>query len=1010
MSTAKAVAEVPKRKLSGLIGFKLLAEGLGRVAQFGTLALAARSLSLADFGRYGLALVIGFLLAQLADFGLHLGVTRSLSREVEVEWIGRATATKLGLLVGLTALAGIIALVWGEGQTGPFAGLIVSALLYSLADFAFAVLRAQSRLYHEAWLVILHRTILLTGAGLTFLIGAGLGGLALAHLAAGSLVAFIAWRLARLRLVGSFDPALLRRVAPIGLAIFLSLLAFKVDVPLLQALTGNSTEVGLYNAAYRLFEPVLLFPAALMSGLFPSLARAGQRRLDPSFRRQVGRLLAGLLAAGLVIGVGLALVAPWLVTFLFGSAYGVAGPTLQLLALAVPCLFVNSGLTYLFLALDRERYNLYFFGGAVFLNIGANLVLIPLWGRNGAAVATGLTELGLTLACSLTLLVVLRPTPPTAPTEVQVKPVLISRAIGLNRLGFGGLLALVICLPFELNQQPWLNLGGWLTLNNLKLVYYGVIGLALFTLWVNRAVLRQRRWQWHSPGLWLLIFLILCLISTAFSTVPKESLKFTFDLTLAGLLWLTVPFWLRENRLSRLVWLRVGLVGSAAFSAGLGLLEFVPDLAINRWLLWPFKAGATIAGPFLRLSGTFEYANIAAMYYELALPFALVGLVEAVGQARLARNWQSGAALVGWLIAVGLLWEGLLLTFSRAALPGMLVAGPVIVWAGRRQWRKWWPGFGLVAGLGWGLLGLSVLFSPTLVLRFKTQSDQGWYQASYSSDLAGSVVACDQPRPLVTVHNLTPLDWMGGPDGLYRLSYHWLDQPNHVYQFEGLRSDLPPVLKAGQTAQVTARLNVPARPGRYWLVWDIVQGETNWFSLKSAAYNSQPVEVRPTAGASCAERGPVTGLAPPDRLPTAPPNPERNRLWAVAARMIAARPWTGVGPDGYRFNYGSYAGLTSWDERIFANSTPLELAADLGLPGTASFLVLIIVCIWPLIGRAWRGGLSLTRAAILAALIAFGLHGLLDYFLGFHAVFILFWLLLALAWLDNAESARRDLV
>src|SRR5207244_2247404 len=73
-----------------------------------------------------------------------------------------------------------------------------------------------------------------------------------------------------------FDLKLLKSSAPIGLAIFLSLLAFKIDVPLLQILSGRAEEVGLYNAAYRLFEPLLLFPAAIMAGLFPALSRLNQ--------------------------------------------------------------------------------------------------------------------------------------------------------------------------------------------------------------------------------------------------------------------------------------------------------------------------------------------------------------------------------------------------------------------------------------------------------------------------------------------------------------------------------------------------------------------------------------------------------------------------------------------------------------------------------------------------------------------------------------------------------------
>ena len=984
MTTAKA-AELGARRLSGAIGLKLGAEGLGRVAQFGTLALAARTLGLADFGRYGLALTVGFLLAQLADFGLHLNVTRRLSRADQdaSAFVGRALTTKLGLLAVLTGLAGLLAIVFGGSAVRPFWGLVESALLYSVAEFAFAVLRARRQLPLEAGLVILHRVSLLLGAGLTFLSGAGLVGLTAAHLVAGGLVAAGGWRVAGLKAVGRFDWRLLKASLPIGLAIFLSLLAFKVDVPLLQWLNGRADEVGLYNAAYRLFEPVLLFPAAIMAGLFPGLARAGQVRADAGFRRQTGRLLAGLGGAGLMAGAGLAVVAPWLVTFLYGGPYAPAGPTLQLLAVAVPFLFVNSGLTHLLLAVDRERYNLYFFGASLALNVGLNWLLIPALARDGAALATGLTEASLSLMTGTALFFSLKP---------ASQGNILTRSARLGRLGFGGLLALVVALPFEFNQQPWLNLGGWLTLNNLKLLFYAVIGLAVATLWVERRQLRfGRRW----PGWWLAGLLLICAVSTVFSTVPRESLKFTFDLGLGSLLWLAVPFWFVPPNVGRLNWLKIGLVSGATLSAGLGLLEFVPGLGINQGLLRVFKAGATIAGPFLRLSGTFEYANTAAMYYELVLPFALVGLIEAARSAK--TGWQSWLVVGAWLVAVGVLWEALILSFSRAALPGMLVALPVLAWAGRGYWREQWRGLGLALGLGVGLIALSLLFSPTLLLRFKTQSDQGWYRASYTSSLPTSLAACGEISTPVTVHNMTPLDWS---PRTYRLAYHWLDRPDHVYLFEGVQTLLPAPLKAGQASQVMARLVAPARPGSYLLVWDVLQteGNLNWFSLKSAAYQTQPVEITPGSSA-CTD--PLPAAVNLDSLPTAPPNPERAQLWKVAGQMIAARPWLGVGPDGYRFNYGRYANQMRWDERIFANSLPLELAADLGIPGAVCFAVFVGLVMWPLVRQGWRGRLSLASAAVLAASVAFGLHGLLDYFLGFHAIFILFWLLLALARLES---------
>src|SRR5690348_5737981 len=69
------------RILSGRgAGWKLGSDLLGRVLQYLLLWSAARTLTQADLGDFTFALSIGFMLAQVADFGLQLYVQRELAR------------------------------------------------------------------------------------------------------------------------------------------------------------------------------------------------------------------------------------------------------------------------------------------------------------------------------------------------------------------------------------------------------------------------------------------------------------------------------------------------------------------------------------------------------------------------------------------------------------------------------------------------------------------------------------------------------------------------------------------------------------------------------------------------------------------------------------------------------------------------------------------------------------------------------------------------------------------
>ena len=61
-------------------GWKLVSDLLGRVLQYALLMLAARSLDLAGFGDFTFALSVGYMLSQVADFGLQLYLQRELAR------------------------------------------------------------------------------------------------------------------------------------------------------------------------------------------------------------------------------------------------------------------------------------------------------------------------------------------------------------------------------------------------------------------------------------------------------------------------------------------------------------------------------------------------------------------------------------------------------------------------------------------------------------------------------------------------------------------------------------------------------------------------------------------------------------------------------------------------------------------------------------------------------------------------------------------------------------------
>jgi O-antigen ligase len=135
-------------------------------------------------------------------------------------------------------------------------------------------------------------------------------------------------------------------------------------------------------------------------------------------------------------------------------------------------------------------------------------------------------------------------------------------------------------------------------------------------------------------------------------------------------------------------------------------------------------------------------------------------------------------------------------------------------------------------------------------------------------------------------------------------------------------------------------------------------------------------------------------LTPPTS--TAPPKPTvrpgRLVLWRAAAKMFAAHPVAGVGPDNFRLAYGAYSGLGGADERTHSNNMYLEMLAGGGLIVAAAFTWLLwrsAACAASIVrrgGGAWGG----VAAGLAAALLAIAVHASVDTFLGFAPTYVLF--------------------
>ncbi|MEM8748301.1 MAG: flippase, partial [Actinomycetota bacterium] len=138
----------------------------------------------------------------------------------------------------------------------------------------------------------------------------------------------------------------------------------------------DSEQVGWYAAADRLMATSLFVPTALMTALFPVLARlhnedreAAERILDDGFR--------SLLVLALPIGVGIIVIARPFTQFLYGDDFIESGPVFAVFGVVLAIMFQTILLGQYAVATGREKFFFGLLAAVTVLSVPLDLVLVP---------------------------------------------------------------------------------------------------------------------------------------------------------------------------------------------------------------------------------------------------------------------------------------------------------------------------------------------------------------------------------------------------------------------------------------------------------------------------------------------------------------------------------------------------------------------------------------------------------------------------------------------------------
>ena len=198
---------------------------------------------------------------------------------------------------------------------------------------------------------------------------------------------FVKIRLSGIKLIKHLKPVLL-----IACIIFLSSIYNKIDVTMLNMMATDES-VGYYSYAQKTVNMVLTMANAVTAALLPRLSYYYDNDRE-GFYRLLDKGFQILCFMTLPLAVGMALVAPQAVEFLYGEAFEPAVLTIRLMCPLILIKGFGDLFCYqLVYSTKSEKIILPASASASVINIITNAALIPTLLQNGAVIASVFSEL-----------------------------------------------------------------------------------------------------------------------------------------------------------------------------------------------------------------------------------------------------------------------------------------------------------------------------------------------------------------------------------------------------------------------------------------------------------------------------------------------------------------------------------------------------------------------------------------------------------------------------------------
>ncbi|MGQ9567902.1 MAG: flippase [Anaerolineae bacterium] len=313
-------------------------------------AILARYLGKAGFGRYGYVISFCEIFVVLSEMGLSKILVREVAQEPERTHDHLATAWTLRMLLSGLVMGILLVNTRGPGMVPEVRAAIwvyaVSQVVFNLTELFNSVFRAYQQMEYQAAVVTLAQVLILVLTLGAIFLNLGLMGVFAATLAANVARFFLGWwltarRFARLGLSGDVRgmARLFRESFPVGLSLLLRRYIWRGGVVLLATWQGDAA-AGILYGPLRVVEQMRIIPMSMVGSILPVLSHRAARS-PARFASAFGKSLKVFVILSLPLAVCLSFLAEPIVAILLGEKLAESADILRLLGWAVVFTFPN---------------------------------------------------------------------------------------------------------------------------------------------------------------------------------------------------------------------------------------------------------------------------------------------------------------------------------------------------------------------------------------------------------------------------------------------------------------------------------------------------------------------------------------------------------------------------------------------------------------------------------------------------------------------------------------------